>query len=115
VVEEIEDNEDTEGTSEDDDEDDTQDDDEDEDSSESESDGEYSEDGRNEGDRSELGFRRRRAKLMFNTLFLSYDLIKDIAEKDKGMILTENEETDWDVIWYDAYITPNLLIRMHSY
>jgi tubulin polyglutamylase TTLL6/13 len=50
-----------------------------------------------------------------NTLNLSYDLIKEVAHKDKDFKLSENEEIEWDIMWCDTYVSPNLLVRMKPF
>jgi tubulin polyglutamylase TTLL6/13 len=46
---------------------------------------------------------------------LGYDLIKDITRDEFHYKQTEDEEADWDLIWCDLYITPNLLLKMKPY
>jgi hypothetical protein len=47
-----------------------------------------------------------------NILYLGYDLIKDVAANNFSFKFTEDEEDEWDIIWCDHFITPNLLLRM---
>jgi hypothetical protein len=50
-----------------------------------------------------------------NVFYLSYDLIKDVSRDEFQYKLVEDEESEWDLIWFDHYISPNLLMKMKPF
>jgi tubulin polyglutamylase TTLL6/13 len=52
------------------------------------------------------------SKLILNVLYLSYDIIKDIAKEEFSYKLIEDEEAEWDMTWNDHFIPTTLLSKM---
>jgi hypothetical protein len=46
-----------------------------------------------------------------NILNLSYDVVKDVG-REFGFKLVEDEECDWDLMWFDTYVQPNSMAKM---
>jgi hypothetical protein len=42
-------------------------------------------------------------------------VIKEVANQEKNFKLTSNEEEDWDLMWFDSYVSPNTLMKMKAY
>lgn len=44
--------------------------------------------------------------------YLSYDVVKEVAERDFGFRLVEDDDYEYDIIWYDLWVGASLLVRM---
>ena len=61
------------------------------------------------------GKKKKKGRLIMNVAYLSYDVVKEVAEQNYGYKLVEDEEIDFDLIWYDLWVGPSVLVRMHSH
>lgn len=53
--------------------------------------------------------RKKKEKLVMMTKYLSYDVIKDVAENEYNFKLTESDKEEFDLIWYDLWVNASLL------
>ena len=61
------------------------------------------------------GKKKKKGRLIMNVAYLSYDVVKEVAEQNYGYKLVEDEEIDFDLAWYDLWVGPSVLVRMHSH
>ena len=47
--------------------------------------------------------------------YLSYDVVKEVAEREFNFRLVEDDDMEYDIIWYDLWVGASLLVRMRSY
>lgn len=57
---------------------------------------------------------KRRERLMINIAYTQYPIIKEVG-KMFNMKITRNDDADWDLIWLDACLPPEKMLRMKSH